>query len=85
MVSVIMQYGQRTPAFQYTPERFNTLLDVAERAKLFDQANGEPHCEDPAKAAWLKETLERIEKRLTDIEATQARARVAQLLDAPAA
>lgn len=86
MVSVVLGYGQQVPFWQYDPARFNTLLDVAEKAKQYDAENGEPHCEDPSKAEWLRAVLDqlaRIDQRLTAIEAAQAAQRVVQLLEVP--
>lgn len=82
-VSMILDYGQRTPVDQYDLRHFKDLMDLLERGKEYDKKRGEPDCEDPLKAEFLKqiiERLERIEKRLDAQEAAQQRGRVDMLL-----
>ena len=46
----------------WTPETWKMLKEVIERLKVLDAKTGQPDCEDPAKAAWMREVEERLAK-----------------------
>jgi ubiquitin-protein ligase len=65
MVSVIQDYGRtRVPAERWTPDAFAQLQEILLKVQALDTKLGEPNCEDPAKAAWMRG----VEKRLAALE-----------------
>lgn len=62
MVSVISNYGQTVPVHQWTPSSFYDFQEVIRRLEALDKKLDQPHCEDPAKAAWMREVEERLKK-----------------------
>lgn len=65
VVSAIFDYGrQRIPMDQWTPDAFDQFKKVVKAAERFDEAAGQPDCEDLAKAAWMRE----VERRLKALE-----------------
>lgn len=66
-VSVIQDYmRERVEPYQWTRPVWNDYQEVLRRLEALDAKLGQPHCEDPAKAAWMRE----IEARLAKLEAT---------------
>ena len=62
-MSVVMDYGRmRIPPNQWTPESFGDFKEILRRLDALDQKLGQPECHDPAKAAWMREVEERLEK-----------------------
>ena len=41
-------------------EKFKKFMELVEKAKIFDRETGQPDCEDPDKARWLKSLEDRI-------------------------
>lgn len=64
-VSAISDYGRQIPFERWTPNGWQQYVELIEQAEKFDEANGEPECEDPSKAQWMKE----VEARLQQLEA----------------
>jgi hypothetical protein len=65
-VSVIQQYmHDRTTPNQWTRPMFDEYKEIIRRLDKLDGALGQPDCEDPAKAAWMRE----VEARLAKLEA----------------
>lgn len=65
-VSVISEWGQTIPMQQWTRPAFDQFKEVLDRLDILDAKLSQPDCEDPAKAAWMREVearLEKIEKR----------------------
>jgi len=48
----------------WTPETWRMLKEVLAKLEALDAKTGQPHCEDPAKAAWMKD----VEARLAALE-----------------
>ena len=63
-VSAISDYGNNLPIEWWNQKRFLDYQNLIYQARQFDQATGQPDCEDPEKIALLK----RIEDRLVAIE-----------------
>jgi len=51
--------GQSAP---WTPAVYNEFQEILKRLEELDKKLGQPHCEDPAKAAWMREVEERLAK-----------------------
>lgn len=68
-ISVLTQWGQQqvTPQ-QWTPDTFGQFQKVLKLLEKLDAKLGIPDCEDPAKAAWMRE----VEARLAKLETTDA-------------
>ncbi len=65
-VSVLSDWGRTmVPQQQWTRPVFDDFKEVLLRLDEIDKKVGQPHCEDPAKAAWMRE----VEARLAAIEA----------------
>lgn len=83
-VSMVLDYSQRTPIEQFDYEGYQRLMEMIEAAKKFDTANKEPDCEDPQKVEFLKQIIDRLEKienRISAVEAVTERARVDAVLN----
>lgn len=66
MVSVIQDYGRtRIDPTTWTQPVFNEYQEILRRLGELDKKLGEPDCEDPEKATWMKA----IEDRLAALEA----------------
>lgn len=64
-ISVIFDYGrERIGVERWTPETFDQFKKILEEAAKLDTVLGEPDCEDPKKAEWMKE----VERRLDALE-----------------
>lgn len=66
-VSAVMDYGMRMPDDFWNRQTYRQFVQIVDQAKKFDDATGQPHCEDPNKIALLQrieERLARIEKRV---------------------
>lgn len=62
-VSVIQDYmSQRTTPAQWTRPMFNEYKEILRRLDKLDEKLGQPDCEDPAKAAWMREVETRLDK-----------------------
>lgn len=62
-VSAIMDYGRtRVPMEQWTRPAFNEFKEVIERLEALDKKLDQPHCEDAAKAEWMREVEERLRR-----------------------
>ena len=48
----------------WTRESFEEFKDILKRLEAWDEKMNQPDCEDPAKAAWMRE----VEKRLQRLE-----------------
>jgi hypothetical protein len=65
ITSLVMQYGRdQIPFTQWTRPVFNEYQEILRRLEDLDEKLAQPDCEDPAKAAWMRE----VEERLTAIE-----------------
>jgi len=65
-VSVIYDYGRtQVPLTSWTRDSWVDFKDIIRRLEALDKKLGEPDCEDPAKAAWMRE----VEARLAALEA----------------
>jgi hypothetical protein len=65
MVSVIQDYGRaRIPRQRWNTDTFGDYKEILKRLESLDAKLGEPDCEDPAKATWMKD----VEKRLAALE-----------------
>lgn len=67
VVSMVYDYGRRLPADEWTRPALDEWKRLIEQAGRADRIMKQPDCEDPAKAAWMRE----IEDRLRKLEATQ--------------
>lgn len=64
-VSVVHDYMRtHVPQTQWTRDTFNEYQEIIRRLDVLDQKLHQPDCEDPAKAAWMRE----VEARLTELE-----------------
>lgn len=67
-VSVIQDYARTVIDPQlWTRPVFNEYHEIIRRLGELDAKLGQPDCEDPAKAAWMRD----IEERLSKIEAVE--------------
>lgn len=65
LVSVVNDYGRRNiPAGQWTNQSFNEYKEILRLLESLDAKLNQPDCEDPAKAAWMRE----VELRLARLE-----------------
>lgn len=65
VVSVTQDYMRTsTMPWQWDRPMLNEYQEILNRLAALDAKLGQPDCEDPAKAAWMKE----IEKRLDAVE-----------------
>lgn len=53
----------------WTRDSFEEFKEIIRRLDVLDQKLGQPDCEDPAKAEWMRE----VEERLSRLESTAAR------------
>jgi hypothetical protein len=62
-VSVIQDYmRQRVAPMDWTRPVWTEYQEVLRRLEALDAKLGQPHCEDPAKAAWMAAVEERLKK-----------------------
>lgn len=62
-VSVISDWGRtQIPQENWTRSAFNEFREVIRRLEEIDRKLGQPDCEDPAKAAWMREVEARLDK-----------------------
>jgi len=59
---MVYDYGRRTPTDQWDRQKFDELKRLIDSAKRYDDLTKQPDCEDPAKAAWMREVEERLRK-----------------------
>lgn len=60
-VSVILDYGRnRIPINQWDRQSFDQFQRVVKEAEVLDATTGQPDCEDPEKAQWMREVEERL-------------------------
>jgi len=52
------------PPIDWTPETWKLLKEVLAKLEALDAKTGQPHCEDPSKAAWMRD----VERRLAILE-----------------
>lgn len=52
------------PAINWQPDTWKLYKEILEKLTELDRKTGQPDCEDPAKAAWMRE----VEKRLAALE-----------------
>lgn len=65
MVSVVQQYaGTVVDAASWTRPLLTEYQEILARIERLDAKLGEPDCEDPAKAAWMRD----VEARLALLE-----------------
>jgi len=63
-VSVIHDYFQQRPAIKWDRDTLTEYQEIVRRLDALDKKLGEPPCDDPSKAAWMRE----VEKRLSLLE-----------------
>jgi len=64
-VSVIQDYfRQRVEPTEWTRPVWTEYQEVLRRLEALDAKLGQPHCEDPAKAVWMRD----VEARLAKLE-----------------
>ena len=67
-VSVMQEYMRtNVPLQQWTPDTFGEYKEILRRLNDLDAKLNQPDCEDPAKAAWMRE----VEERLDSLEREQ--------------
>jgi tetrahydromethanopterin S-methyltransferase subunit G len=63
LVSVMSDYGRNNIApTQWTQPVFNEYQEILKRLAELDAKLNQPDCVDPAKAAWMREVEERLQK-----------------------
>jgi len=62
--SMVSDYGRNMNPGNWNPNSFDAFKQLLDEARKFDEAAGEPDCEDPSKAEFLKE----LEERFADME-----------------
>jgi hypothetical protein len=67
-VSAVHDYFGQRPSVPWTPDTFRDYQEIVRRLDALDRKLGEPACDDPAKAAWMRE----VEARLKALEARPA-------------
>lgn len=63
-VSVILDYGRRIHIQDWNQQNWRDFQTLKQQAEEFDRKTDQPDCEDPAKAAWMRE----VEARLAKLE-----------------
>jgi hypothetical protein len=61
-VSVIFDYGKQMPQQFWTQESFDQYMALLKAAKHFDDASGQPDCEDPTKTQWIEDIKTRLKQ-----------------------
>lgn len=64
VVSAILDYGRGVDPNHWTPPVWYQYVDTVQQAKRFDEAAGEPHCEDPLKEEWYDAMEALIERKI---------------------
>lgn len=67
-VSAVSAYGNGFPIEYWDRQKFGQFQQLYDQAKWFDRLTGQPDCEDPTKAEFMKRVLDRldaIEKKLS--------------------
>lgn len=54
-VSVILDYGMKTPIDKWNFQKYIDFNELVKAAKEYDRRHGEPECETDEKIAWLRE------------------------------
>lgn len=62
--SAIYDYFGTRPQIGWTRDTFSDFQEIIKRLERLDAKLGEPDCDDPRKAAWMRE----VEARLTALE-----------------
>lgn len=62
---MVHEWAGKLPEPYWTRPNFGYLQELIRKAEEYDKLTNQPHCEDAEKV----KVMERIEKRLTDIEA----------------
>jgi len=62
MVSAVLDYGKTIPMQQWTYPAWNQFTEILRRIEELDAKLDQPDCEDPAKAAWMREVEERLRR-----------------------
>lgn len=71
-VSATMDYFRTTvPVQQWTRPAFDEAKEILRRLEELDKKLDQADCHDPAKAAWMREVEERLQ-RLEDTEVNEA-------------
>lgn len=65
VVSMVYDWAGKLPDNYWTRPNYDYLQELIKKAQKYDELTNQPHCEDENKA----KVLERIERRLADIEA----------------
>lgn len=68
-VSMIHDWAQALPMQSWNPITYQHYLDLIRRIEELDRKVGQPDCEDPAKAAFLKsigDRLSNLEKKVEE-------------------
>jgi hypothetical protein len=64
-VSYVHDYSRTNiPIESWTVPAFNEYKEIIRRLEKLDEKMGQPDCEDPGKAAWMRE----VEERLASLE-----------------
>lgn len=64
-VSAMIDYGrENVPLDQWTRPTWTEYKEILKRLDALDKKLDQPDCEDPAKAAWMRE----VERRLAELE-----------------
>lgn len=62
-VCAVFDYGKGLPNTFWSQETMKQYLEMVEAAKKFDEATGQPDCEDPTKKQWLQEVKVQIDTK----------------------
>lgn len=61
-VSVIQAYmSQRVPLQTWTPTLYQEYQELIQKVAEMDKKLGQPDCDDPEKAAWMKKVEEYLQ------------------------
>ena len=56
--------GPGLAPIDWTPETLKLLKEIIAQLEVLDAKTGQPNCEDPAKAKWMRD----VERRLSRLE-----------------
>ena len=62
LISVVMGYAETIPIDNWDRSGLTHLQQVMQTARAFDAATAQPHCEDPAKVAFEKRIMDRLDE-----------------------
>lgn len=60
VMSVVHDYFSQRPINIWTQNDFDYFKQIMDKLNELDERLGEPDCEDPSKASWMREVEDRL-------------------------